>query len=54
MFKVKRKETGKICLVLDTFFDPMFHTTYFLIWESDGWRWRPADKYVPPNYIIGD
>ena len=52
MFKVKRKETGKISLVLDTYVTEPFHSTYFLIWENDGWRWRPADKYVPPNYEV--
>ena len=50
MFKVKRKETGKLYQVLDTHVEPQFHFTYFLIWENDGWRWRPADKFVPPNW----
>ena len=50
MFKVKRKETGEICQVLDTYCEQPFHFTYFLIWDNDGWRWRPADKFVPPNY----
>ena len=44
MFKVKRIETGKIYEVLDTYCEPPFHFTYFLIWENK-WCWRPADKY---------
>ena len=44
MFKVKRIETGKIYTVLDTYCEPPFHFTYFLIWEGR-WCWRPADKY---------
>ena len=44
MFKVKRIETGKIYEVLDTYCEPPFHFTYFLIWEGR-WCWRPADKY---------
>ena len=44
MFKVKRIDTGKIYTVLDTFCEPNFHQTYFLIWEGR-WCWRPADKY---------
>lgn len=44
MFKVKRKETGEIFVVLDTHCEPPFHYTYFLIWEGR-WCWRPADKY---------
>ena len=50
MFKVKRIDNQKIYQVLDTHCEPTFHFTYFLIWENDGWRWRPADKFVPPNY----
>lgn len=50
MFKVKRKDNGKIYQVLDTCCDNVFHFTYFLVWDNDGWRWRPADKFVPPNY----
>ena len=49
MFKVKRIDTGKIYTVLDTYFDDLFHQTYFLIWENDGWRWRAANNFVPPN-----
>lgn len=52
MFNVKRKETRKIYQVLDTHVEPPFHYTYFLIWENDGWRWRPAHRFVPPNYEI--
>ena len=52
MFKAKRIDTGDIDVVLDTFYEPEFHQTYFLIWKNDGWRWRPAHKYVPPNIPI--
>ena len=50
MFKVKRIDNDKIYVVLDTYFEEIFHQTYFLIWENDGWRWRSANKFVPPNY----
>ena len=50
MFKVKHKETGAISTVLDVYLDDVFTTTFFLLWENDGWRWRPAENYVPPNY----
>lgn len=50
MFKVKNIETNKIVQVLDTYLDE-WANTYFLIWENDGWRWRPARNFVPPNYI---
>lgn len=48
MFKVKRLDNQKIYQVLDTYCDDTFHQTYFLIWENNGWRWRPADKFIPP------
>lgn len=48
MFKVKRIDSGKIYTVLDTYCEDTFHQTYFLIWENWGWRWRPADKFIPP------
>ena len=50
MFKVKRIDNQKIYQVLDTYCDPTFHHTYFLMWDNNGWRWRPADKFVPPNW----
>lgn len=50
MFKVKRKDNQKIYQVLDTYLDLTLQQTYFLIWENDNWRWRPANKFVPPNY----
>lgn len=53
MFKVKRKKDNKIFQVLDTMIDVNFGNTFFLIWENGGWRWRPANNYVPPNYEIG-
>lgn len=52
MFKVKRKDTGQIYQVLDTYLDEYFHLTYFLIWENDGWRWRLAKNFVPPGVEI--
>ena len=50
MFKVKRRKNNEIVQVLDTTIDEVCGTTFFLIWENDGWRWRSADNYVPPNY----
>ena len=50
MFKVKNKDTGEIVQVLDTYLDLGYQKTWFLIWNAGGWRWYPADKYVPPNY----
>lgn len=52
MFKVKNKDTGAISTVLDVYLDNIFATTFFLIWENDGWRWRNAENYVPPNYEV--
>lgn len=49
MFKVRRRGKEEIVQVLDTTCDD-FGKAYFLIWENDGWRWRPADNFVPPNY----
>lgn len=54
MFKVKHINNKQIYQVLDTYFDETFHQTYFLIWDNDGWRWRPAANYVPPNYVKGE
>jgi len=48
MFKAKRIDTGEIDTVLAVNFYDGLQQTYFLIWK-DGWRWRPAHKYVPPN-----
>lgn len=50
MFKVKNIKTEEIIQVLDTTVDEIFGTTFFLVWENNGWRWRPAKNYVPPNY----
>lgn len=50
MFRVKRIKDGEIVQVLDTYLDSIFGLTYFLVWENNGWRWRPANKYCPPNY----
>lgn len=52
MFKAKRKDTGEILQVLDVWFDELFHKTYFFVWDKGGWRWRPADKFVPPGIEI--
>lgn len=49
MFKAKRKSTGEILQVLDVYLSDI-GATFFLVWENDGWRWRPADSFVPPNY----
>lgn len=49
MFKVKNKKTGEIIQVLDTHCDN-FGDAWFLIWANDGWRWRAAHNFVPPNY----
>lgn len=50
MFKVKKKENEKIYQVLDTSVDDIYGLTYFLIWENNGWRWRDAKNFVPPNW----
>ena len=50
MFRVKKKGTEDIYVVLDVFFDPILHTTHFLIWDNGGWRWRNSVNYVPPNW----
>lgn len=52
MFNAKRKDSGQIYQVLDTFFDDLFHMTYFLVWDNGGWRWRPASNFIPPNINI--
>ena len=50
MFKAKKITTNEIVQVLDTYLDE-YANTYFLIWENENWRWRPARNFVPPNYI---
>ena len=50
MFKAKRKRDGEIVQILDTYVDDYLGITYFFLWENDGWRWRSANNYVPPNY----
>lgn len=49
MFKAKRIDSGAIETVLAVIHDDTFHQTYFFVWANNGWRWRPAHKYVPPN-----
>ena len=48
MFKAKRIDNEEIETILAVDYFDSFHQTYFLTWK-DGWRWRPAHKYVPPN-----
>ena len=52
MFRVKNIKTKEIVQVLDTMVDEVFGVTFFFVWENNGWRWRPAKNYVPPNYEI--
>lgn len=52
MFKVKNKQAKEIIQVLDTMVDDTFGVTFFFVWENNGWRWRPAENYIPPNYEI--
>lgn len=52
MFKAKRKSNGEILQVLSVYIDDVNGTTFFFVWENNGWRWRPADSFVPPNYEI--
>ena len=52
MFNAKRKSTGEIHQILDVFTDNELNVTYFLIWENNDWRWRPASRFVPPNVNI--
>ena len=52
MFKAKRIDSGAIETVLAVIHDDTFHQTYFFVWANNGWRWRPAHKYVPPNVDI--
>lgn len=49
MFKAKRIDNGNIETILAVDYNDTFHQTYFLVWSSGAWRWRPAHKYVPPN-----
>ena len=52
MFKVKNIKTKEVIQVLDTMVDDIFGVTFFFVWENNGWRWRPAKNYDPPNYEI--
>ena len=54
MFKVKRIDNKKFYTVVSVYCEPTFHQTYFLIWENWGWRWRPADKFIPPALTVED
>ncbi len=52
MFKARRKDTGEVFQVLDTWRDETFNETYFLIWDTrfNEWCWRNSRYFVPPNY----
>ena len=52
MFKAKRIDTGEIETILAVNYYDALQQTYFLVWANNGWRWRPAHKYVPPNVNI--
>ena len=52
MFRATDKVTKNIVQVLDTMIDEIYGVTFFLIWENNGWRWRPAKNYIPPNYAL--
>lgn len=52
MFKVKHKITGEIHQILDVYTDEVTDVTFFFLWDNDGWRWRPANNFVPPNYNL--
>ena len=54
MFRVKNIKTKEIIQVLDTMVDDVYGITFFLIWENNGWRWRDAKNFVPPNYETED
>lgn len=54
MFKVKNKKTSEIVQVLSVYMDPIYSKTFFFVWENNGWRWRNADNYVPPNYELSE
>ena len=50
MFKAKNVETNEVTQVLSVYCDE-YGKGWFLLWENDGWRWRAADKFCPPNYV---
>ena len=52
MFKAKRKNTGEIFQVLSVYCEETTGSPYFLVWENNDWRWRPASSFVPPNYNL--
>lgn len=52
MFRARDKVTKNIVQVLDTMIDEIYGVTFFLIWENNGWRWRPAKNYIPPNCAL--
>lgn len=49
MFNARYKKDKQIYQVLDTYLDPIYGVTMFLIWQK-GWKWRPAASFVPPNW----
>ena len=52
MSNVKRISDGQIFQVLDVNVDEIYGNTHFFIWDNDGWRWRSAKNFVPPNYEV--
>ena len=50
MFNAKYLKNNKVYQILDTYLDPIYPVTMFLIWDNGGWRWRPASNFVPPNW----
>ena len=49
MFNARYKKDKQIYQVLDTYLDPIYGVTMFLIWQK-GRKWRPAASFVPPNW----
>lgn len=45
MFKAQRKDSKKIYTILDTYLEPTFMRTYFLIYENE----MNIDKYFSKN-----
>lgn len=50
MFKAKNIKTDEIVQVLEAYCDE-YGKTWFLLWVKDGWRWRAANDFCPPNYV---
>lgn len=52
MFKAQHKTNKKIYTILDTYLDETYPVTYFLVYENDNWRWRPATNFIPYEYEL--